>query len=68
MRTIFRKLTSVCYERDWAKKKKKRNLLEKKIVTNKCLLLREKYNILNLPKREIICKKIGIYWWIKMRA
>jgi len=31
-----------------------------KIVTNKCLL-REKDNILNLLKRERVCKKIGIY-------
>ena len=47
--------------------KNKRNLLVKKIVTNKCLL-RAKDNILNLLKRESVYKKIGIYWWIKMRV
>ena len=45
MCTIFRKLTIVCYEGEYAKKK--RNLLEKKIITNN-RLLREKDNILNL--------------------
>ena len=42
-------------------------LLGKKIVTNKCLS-REKDNILSLLKRESVCRKIGIYWWIKMRV
>ena len=46
-------------------KKKKRNLLEKKIVTNKCLL-RDKYNIL-IYWKEKACEKKVIYWWIKMR-
>ena len=57
MCTIFRKLTIVCYERECAKKM---NLLEKMIVTNKCLLqslklkqmfVTKKYNIWNLLKR-----------------
>jgi len=38
-----------------------------KIVTNKCLL-RKKDSILNLLEREGVCKKIEIYWWIKMRV
>jgi hypothetical protein len=41
--------------------KKKRNLLEKEIVTNNSLLLK-KDNILNLLEIESVCKKIGIYW------
>jgi len=52
-KTIFRKLTIVCYERV---SEKSMNLLEKKIVTNKCLL-RDKDNILNLLERESACKK-----------
>jgi len=37
---IFKKLTIVCYEREWAKNK----LLERKIITDNCLL-RVKNNI-----------------------
>jgi len=48
MCTIFRKLTIVCYERENAQKY--RNLLEKKIITDNCLL-QEKDNILNLLER-----------------
>jgi len=48
MCTIFRKLTVVCYERE--KAQKNRNLLEKKIIIDNCLL-QEKYNILNLLER-----------------
>jgi hypothetical protein len=36
--------------------KKNRNLLEKDIITNNCLL-RDKDKILNLLKMEIVCKK-----------
>jgi len=53
--------------RESVQKKRRRNLLEKWIVTNKCLL-REKDNILNLLERESVCKKIEICWWIKMRV
>jgi len=42
---LFKKLTIVCYEREHAQKNRK--LLEKKIITDNCLL-RDKYNILNL--------------------
>jgi hypothetical protein len=45
---VMLKLTIVCYERDIVCKKN-RNLLEKKIVTNNCLL-REEDNILNLEQ------------------
>ena len=58
-------MTILYYERECAIKI--RNLLEKKIVTNKCLL-RDKNNILNLLERESVCKKIGIYWWMKIRV
>jgi hypothetical protein len=54
MRTIFRKLTIVCYERESGQKK--RNLLEKKIITNNCLL-REKDKILNLLKDKVFANK-----------
>jgi hypothetical protein len=40
--------------------KKNRNLLEKDIITNNCLL-RDKDKILNLLKTEIVCKKNNIY-------
>jgi len=39
---------------------KYRNLLEKNIVANNCLL-REKNNMLNLLERESVYKKIEIY-------
>ena len=61
MCTIFRRWTIVCYER---LRKKNMNLLKKKIISDNCLL-REKYNILNLSS---VCKKIKIYWWIKMKV
>jgi len=48
MCTIFRKLTIVCYGRETAQKN--RNLLDKKIITDNCLL-QEKNNILNLLER-----------------
>jgi len=35
---IFRKLTIVCYERERENAQKNRNLLEKKIITDNCLL------------------------------
>jgi len=44
---MFRKLIIVCCERA----RKKKYLLEKNILTNKCLL-REKDNILNLLEEE----------------
>ena len=47
MFTIFRKLTIVCYDRA---RKKIKNLLEKKIITNNCLL-REKDYLLNILER-----------------
>jgi len=48
MCTIFRKFTNICYEIERAQKN--RNLLEKKIITDNCLL-REKDNTLNLLER-----------------
>jgi len=47
MCTIFRKLKIICYERDC---EKNRNLSEKEIVNNNCLLV-------NLLERESVCKK-----------
>ena len=47
MCTIFRKLTIVCYEREYAKKQE---FVGEKIITDNCLL-REKDNTLNLLKR-----------------
>jgi len=74
MCTIFRKLTIVYYERESVCQKKK-NLLEKAIVTINCLLW-DKDNILNLFfERTYIkfigkgkCVQISIYGWIKMRV
>jgi len=47
-------------EREREREREIRNLLEKNIVTNKCLL-REKNNILNLLKRESVCEIIRIF-------
>jgi len=41
--------------------------LKIKLKTDNCLLL-EKDNILNLLEDKVCAKKIGIYWWIKMRV
>jgi len=54
-RTMFRKLIIVCCERA----RKKKYLLEKNILTNKCLL-REKDNILNLLEEENVWKNRNI--------
>ena len=50
MCTIFKNLTIICYDLWESAHKKKRNLLEKKIITDNCLL-QGKYNILNLLER-----------------